>query len=262
MRVVDTPGMRYAHLNPLSTHALLSCRSSEMDTEPCNFLAGLGDARGTKQDDDNIVKVGAYLDNNPVHCILLVCQAACPRVDNNTKGLLNILATKIAPKDYAKLGVIVNVYSHHDLARQQRSYNSKPRGQSEAEIQAGMKAEFADSLMGTSEQCQACLSKCSNYYFNPKPSFCHAGFAKDGKLALTEKHIATLVSHTFFVDSHYTPFTNPEDNHEAFVGLSLWARTCGEIDREGMTDDMAPVNMVSLMSAKPAAHSVCATPCG
>ena len=89
-----------------------------------------------------------YLDNNSVHCILLVCQAACPRVNNDTKGLLNILATKISPKDYAKLGVVVNVYSHHDLARQTRSYNSKPRGMKEADIQAGMRESFAQSLRG------------------------------------------------------------------------------------------------------------------
>ena len=77
-----------------------------------------------------------------------------------------------------------------------------------------------------------------------------ADFADEGKLSFTEKHIETLVSHTFFVDSHYTPFTSPEDNHDAFVRLSLWARTCGEIDRESMLDGMTAVNKVSLMSAK------------
>ena len=151
LRVVDTPGMRYAHLNP-SLSLLLALVLSALDVHSCKLITGLGDSRRTKQDQDNIVKVGKYLDNNPVNCILLVCQAACPRVNSDTKGLLHILATKISPKDYAKLGVIVNVYSHHDLARQQRSYNSKPRGRSEAEIQAGMREGFASSM-----RCKAFL---------------------------------------------------------------------------------------------------------
>ena len=215
---------------------------SGLDTQTCKLLTGLGDARGSEQDYQNIVKVGKYLDTDPVSCILLVCQASCPRVDKNTKGLLNILATKIAPKDYAKLGVVVNVYNHNDLARQQRSYFSHPRGQGEAEIQQGMKEQFASSLRGKGWGTDGQLI--------PLQNTCHADlydaeFAKQGKVCFSEKSIAMIVSHTFFVDSHYTPFTCPEDNHEDFVCLSLWARTCGEVDRETMTDDMAAVNKVS-----------------
>lgn len=69
------------------------------------------------------------------------------------------------------------------------------------------------------------------------------------------------MSHTFFVDSHYTPFTNPQDSHEVFVGLSLWACTSGEIDRAALTDDMAPVNKVSHASAEPTAYPPQPTPC-
>ena len=72
-----------------------------------------------------------------------------------------------------------------------------------------------------------------------------AGFAAKGQLDLEEHHIATLVSHTFFVDSHYTERFNPEDNHAAFAELSKWARTCGEIDRNGLSESMAAVNKVS-----------------
>lgn len=72
-----------------------------------------------------------------------------------------------------------------------------------------------------------------------------AEFAAKGQLDLEEKHILTLVSHTFFVDSHYTQQFNPEDNHAAFVELSRWARTCGEIDRNGLGDGMVAVNKVS-----------------
>lgn len=61
---------------------------------------------------------------------------------------------------------------------------------------------------------------------------------------MQEEDIATLVSHTFFVDSHYTPFTDPEANHKAFVQLANWACTCGELDRSIMSVDMAAVNQV------------------
>lgn len=199
--------------------------------------------------------MGKYLDTKPVHCILLVCQASCPRVDNNTKGLLNILATKIAPKDYAKLGVVVNVYNHNDQARQSRSYNSQPRGQGEAEIQEGIKEQFAQSLRGkdwllTGQLICGQIMTCLLQILLANDDLFGADFAVKGKLAMSEKHIVSFVSHTFFVDSHYTPFASPEDNHEAFVGLSNWARTCGEIDRADMTDDMAAVNEVSFDSVE------------
>lgn len=72
-----------------------------------------------------------------------------------------------------------------------------------------------------------------------------AGFAAKGQLDLEERHIVTLVSHTFFVDSHYSQRFNPDGNHAAFVELSRWARTCGEIDRNGLADGMVAKNKVS-----------------
>ena len=61
---------------------------------------------------------------------------------------------------------------------------------------------------------------------------------------MQEADIATLVSRTFFVDSHYTPFTDPEANHKAFAHLAKWVCTCGEVDRSIMSDNMSAVNKV------------------
>ena len=92
-----------------------------------------------------MIDIGQYLDDKPVNCVFLVLRATQHRISPTEKQLLNILATKITPSDYDKLGVIVNEYNHDVYSVDKRRYHF---GMTEGQIQTAYRADVAASLKG------------------------------------------------------------------------------------------------------------------
>lgn len=210
-------------------HAFAAARLSQYlsgsATHLCAPVSGLGDQRGDSQDMENIIKVGKYIDEHPVHCILLVVQASNPRVNNDTKGLLNILATKIASKDYAKLGIIINAYNHHEVFSQSRSINHE--GKNEGQIRAYMKEQFADSLRGEKSCWYSVLPLSSITYADHQLAVCMHRL--QSKSPLQQACIFTI--EMFFVTSHWhenSILLASAIGLTATLHLSTWCRLCSK----------------------------------
>lgn len=108
---------------------------------------GLNDPQGPHVDTLNMAKIGRYLDQEPVNCVLFVLSDGNPRIDHVMKRLINIVIQKVDKQDYDKLGFIVNRYKNDDAAKSERQELAD--GQSEADIKNRKRGEIKASLQGT-----------------------------------------------------------------------------------------------------------------
>lgn len=95
---------------------------------------------------------GQYLDEKPVNAVVIVLTATQPRVDPILARLIQIVVGKVHPKDYDKILVAVNRYSHSQYNRDHRAGNHDAEWQrTEEENQAWIKKEVVKSF--ASESC-------------------------------------------------------------------------------------------------------------
>ncbi|DBA80286.1 TPA: hypothetical protein ACH3X2_007419 [Trebouxia sp. C0005] len=173
---------------------------------------GLNDPQGPHVDTLNMAKIGRYLDQEPVNCVLFVLSDGNPRIDHVMKRLINIVIQKVDKQDYDKLGFIVNRYKNDDAAKSERQELAD--GQSEADIKNRKRGEIKASLQEYSNQ----------------------------DLNLIPEDIERFVKRVFFLNSHFLESKAAEGDADAFVQLRDWCLICDTIHRGALAEGVAPIN--------------------
>lgn len=115
---------------------------------------GPGSARpGSLVDTENMATAGRYLDDNPVNAVVIVMDASNPRCDAVLSRLIHIIVGKVHRRDYDKIMVVVNKYSHSPYMVNWRKEQCPPdQLGTEKEHQKQIKDEIVESFA-----CKLCL---------------------------------------------------------------------------------------------------------
>ncbi|KAL0053937.1 hypothetical protein WJX82_001413 [Trebouxia sp. C0006] len=177
---------------------------------------GLGDSGmpperpGPLVDTENMAAAGRYLDENPVNAIVIVLSAINPRVDFTLARLIQIIVGKLHHRDYNKILVAVNAYSHAPYAVNKRVTNSD-KGWTEEQHQDFVRNEVLSSFKEWTNIAIA-------------PSFDPVRFKNQ----------------IFLLDSVY--MKSDASDEKAFVDFRDMCISVGEIHRDYLTQGVLPVH--------------------